>query len=139
MRNNFWLMLVLIIFLITLGTLVYYIRFKTSIAPRASGLTSTNVLSTFNSYVFASPVRAKANGDLIRITVFLLDEEGNGVFNNEVSLQTDSTLSINEIQSLTDDTGKAIFDISSPMVGSYIVKAMVGNIVLDQDVKVVFD
>lgn len=138
--NYFWLILILIIFLLTLGILVYYIRFRVTLTPKASSLNTFNVVSISNSYLFASPIRAKTAGDLIRITVFLLDDEGNGLFDKKVSLRTlEGTLEIKEIQSLTDETGKAIFDITSALNGVYTLEAFTENIVLPQKVKVTFD
>ena len=138
--NYFLLILVLVIFLITLGALVYYVRFRTSIAPKASNFNSTNTVSLSNSYVFSSPIRAKANSDLIRITVFILDEEGNGIFDKKVSLRTASgELNIREIQSLTDETGKAVFDVASSVVGTYLIETFTEDAVLPQKIKVIFD
>ena len=136
----FWLILILIIFLLTLGILVYYIRFRTSITPKASTLNITSLVSISNSYVFASPIRAKASGDLIRITIFLLDDEGNGIFDKKVNLKVgEGNIEIKEVQSLTDETGKAVFDITSDTVGLYTIEAFTNELVLPQKVKVTFD
>ena len=61
---TFGFLLFLVIFLLTLGVLVYYIRFATAITPKASSFNTVNTVSITNSYIFASPVRAKANGRL---------------------------------------------------------------------------
>ena len=138
--NLFILFVILIIFLVTLGILVYYIRFSTNLAPKASSYYTTNTVSISNSYVFASPVRATAGGDLIRITVFILDEEGNGVIDKKVLLQSSgSSVEIKEVQSLTDETGRAVFDLSSVVAGNFEVSAVTDNITLPQKIKVVFD
>ncbi|EKE04990.1 MAG: hypothetical protein ACD_19C00426G0012 [uncultured bacterium] len=140
MRRYLWLIIILIIFLITLGVLVYYIRFTTSIAPKASSFNTTSQISISNSYVFASPVRAKANGDLIRVTVFLLDDEGNGIFDKKVSLKSiEGIVDIKEVQSLTDETGKAIFDVASAIIGAFNLEASTSEKVLPQRVKVTYD
>ena len=140
-RSNYLiLVIILIIFLITLGILVYYIRFQTSIAPKASSQYTTNQLSISNSYVFASPVRAAAGGDLIRVTVFVLDDEGNGLYDKKVELKTsDERLVIKEIQAMTDETGKAIFDLNSDQKANFTVQVLASGIVLPQSLKVVFD
>lgn len=145
--NYLILVIILIIFLITLGILVYYVRFQTSIAPRASSQNATNQLSLSNSYVFASPVRAAAGGDLIRVTVFILDDEGNGLYDKKVELRTssesltteNSALEIKDIQAMTDETGKAIFDLSSGQTGNFTIEVLANGIVLPQSLKVVFD
>lgn len=138
--NYLVLVIILLIFIITLGILVYYIRFKTTITPKASSYSTLNAVSISNSYVFASPVRATAKGDLIRVTVFVLDGEGNGLYDKKVILKSNNqNLIIKEVQSLTDETGKALFDISSEVVNTYDLEAYVDDIVLPQSLKVVFD
>ena len=138
--NYLILVIILFIFLITLSILVYYVRFQTSIAPKASSQYTTNQLSISNSYVFASPVRASAGGDLIRVTVFILDDQGNGLYDKKVELQTsDERLVIKEIQAMTDETGKAIFDLNSNQTSNFTIEVLVNGIALPQTLKVVFD
>lgn len=129
------LILVIILFL-----LIYFIKNRTYITPKASTLNSASIVSISNSYIFSSPVRAKINGENIRITVFLLDDKGLGVFDKKVILSSlDGSINIKDIQSLTDETGKAIFDISSNLGGTFFIEATVDGINLPQRVKVVFD
>lgn len=140
----FWLVIILIVFLLTLGILVYYVRFRTSISPSASSYNSTNLVSLSNSYVFASPVRAKASGDLVRVTVFLLDDEGNGIFDRKVGLrllneELLASTQIKDVQSLTDETGKAVFDVSASVTGTYNLEAFTDSETLPQKLKIVFD
>ncbi len=138
--NYLILIIILLIFILTLAILVYYIRFQTSIAPRASSLNISKSVSLTNSYVFASPVRAKAGGDLIRVTVFVLDNEGNGLFDQKVELMSnDNTVSFKEIQSLTDETGKALFDVSSDLAKSYTIFVSTNSVPLPQSLRVIFD
>ncbi|MDP2684302.1 MAG: Ig-like domain-containing protein [bacterium] len=140
MNRYFWLIIILIIFLITLGVLVYYIRFAVTIAPKASTFNTVNIVSISNSYVFASPVRAKASGDLIRVTVFLLDDEGRGIFDKKVSLRAlEGVLDIKDVQSLTDETGKAMFDLGSSVIGTFSLEAVTEKLVLPQKIKVIYD
>ena len=129
------------IFLIIILILsVYYIRQSVSIIPKAKNLNNTLVVSFSNSYVFASPVRAKINGESIRITVFVLDDRGFGIFDKKVTLgNNNEPITINNLQSLTDETGKAIFDISSTKTGIYFIEASVDGDILPQRVKIVFD
>ena len=138
--NYLLLVIILIIFLLTLSILLYYVRFKTTIAPRASSFNTAKSISVTNSYVFASPVRASARGDLIRVAVFVLDGEGNGLYDQKVSLKADSQdLIVKEVQSLTDETGKAIFDLSSDRTGTYSVETFANGIQLPQSLKVIYD
>ena len=127
-------MLVIILIIVLL-----FINQRTSIAPKAREVNTTSSVSITNSYVFASPVRAKANGDLIRVTVFVLDEKGLGVFDKKVTIREGSGLSVKEVQALTDEVGKAIFDISSTKTGVFYLEVEAGGIILPQRTKVVFD
>lgn len=138
--NYFWLIVILVIFLITLGVLVYYIRFAVSTTPKANNFNTVNVVSISNSYIFASPVRATAGGDLIRVTVFILDDEGNGLYDKKVTVKSNNQdLIIKEVQSLTDETGKAVFDVASNIAGVYTLEAFVEELVLPQKIKVTYD
>lgn len=139
-KNYLVLFIILIIFLVTLGFLVYFVRFKTDLTPSADTYNTTNPVSLSNSYIFASPVRAKAGGDLIRVTVFVLDSQGAGLFDKKVNLNTtDQTLEIKEIQSLTDETGKAVFDLGSQSKGVFSIETFVDGIPLSQNLRITFD
>lgn len=138
--NYFLFSMVILLLIIVLVLLVYSIRFQTSISPKANFIDTTRIVSIDNSYVFASPVRAKAGGDLIRITVFILDDYGNGVFDKKVNILSDNPeLTVNEIQSLTDETGKAFFDVKSDIVGIYNLSVFSDETEINQKIKVVFD
>ena len=105
---------------------------------------STYVLE--NSYLFASPLQAKAGDkntpadhhEQIRLTVFLLDGRGLGVANQTVTLQLPQNITITNQQEITDSTGKALFDITSSLAQSFYVTASVGGAKLPQKVRVVF-
>lgn len=138
-KNYIWPVVIILILLLIMGLVIYYLKFAVFLTPKADGPNLTNSISVNNSYIFASPVRASVDGDLIRVTVFLLDETGYGVFDKEVKLSnTNSSIVVNNVQSLTDDTGKAIFDISGKSAGTYFLEATVENITLPQRVKMVF-
>ncbi len=111
---------------------------------RASTSSSSYVLE--NSYLFASPLQAKA-GDIttpadhreqIRLTVFLLDGRGLGVANQIVSLQLPANITITNQQEITDSSGKAVFDITSSTAQTFYVTASVGTAKLPQKVRVIF-
>jgi len=96
--------------------------------------------------VFASPVISKAGGmDRIRITVFVLDDTGKGVLGKKVDLnckdkalcQT-AAVTFSSVQSNTDNTGQAIFDLSAQSSGSFELQASVGSQPIPQTVTVVF-
>lgn len=63
-----------------------------------------------------------------------------GLFDKEVTLGNDNEpIAINKLQTLTDDTGKAVFDISSTKTGVFYIEALVDGVSLPQTVKVTFD
>ncbi|KKP46290.1 MAG: hypothetical protein UR39_C0012G0012 [Candidatus Woesebacteria bacterium GW2011_GWA1_33_30] len=134
MRSIFIIFVLILILIVSL----VFIKNKTSVVPEAKSPNLASI-SISNSYVFASPVRARASGDLIRITVFILDNDGFGIADKTVNLIADTKINVENIQSLTDDTGKAIFDISSKNTGAFLIEAVVGNQNLPQKVKVVYD
>lgn len=89
--------------------------------------------SVDNSYVFISPLRAPANNrEKIRLTVFLLDNQGLGVMGKSVVLAIDPKLNIENVQSVTDQTGKAVFDISSSARREYYLDVKVDDKLLNQ-------
>lgn len=139
--NKIVLPLIIVILLtVILGLLLLFIKNRTSVFPKADSLNSTAIVSLDNSYIFASPVRAKVGGENIRITVFLLDDKGLGIFNKKVGLgNLDDQVNITDMQSLTDETGKAIFDVNSNTKGVFFIEAAVDGVRLPQRVKVVFD
>jgi len=93
-----------------------------------------------NSYVFVSPLKAAANNlDKIRVTVFILNNQGLGVLGKTVELGSDPSLSIETTQALTDNYGKALFDISSNKVGEYYLEVKVDQTVLPQKAHLTFD
>lgn len=113
---------------------------RTSTSSRASSGGVGGVFSVENSYLFASPVKASANGtSIIRVTVFVLDNQGLGVANQKVSLNVNGAISVNQTQPMTDQLGKAIFDVTSINPGNYTLTALVSDTVLPQQVSVVFE
>ena len=129
--------LLLVLFLL-LG--LYIVGKRTSIRPSAKGSGSGSFVSLENSYIFASPLRATVGGDLIRVTLFLLDEQGRGVADKKIVLgNNERALEISDVQNLTDENGKAIFDVGSTIAGTYFLQALADGQLLPQKVKIVFD
>jgi len=107
-------------------------------SPKATSSNQNN-LNVQNSYLFASPLTAKADGnEKIRLTIFLLDNRGIGVPQKKVDLSLPSAVHTIDTQSTTDDVGKAVFDAYSSTVGSFEINAQVGNTRLPQKVKITF-
>ncbi len=109
----------------------------TGLFSRAS---QTNNLSQLeNSYLFASPLQAKADGqEKIRINVFILDGKGLGISNQTISLKVSPYINIENIQPITDSYGKAVFDLTSSSVGQHSISAQIGSQTLPQPVKISF-
>ena len=100
---------------------------------------SSSLVTLENSYLFASPIQAKADGqEKIRVTVFILDGRGLGVSNRTVTLNLPQHFINTHVQSITDESGKAIFDISSATQGTYNISALADNKELPQKLRVVF-
>jgi hypothetical protein len=101
--------------------------------------TSSNSVTLENSYLFASPVQAQADGqEKIRVSVFLLDGRGLGISNKTVSLSLPSKITSIQIQPITDESGKAIFDLLSNTQGTFNISATVNNQEIPQKLKIVF-
>lgn len=136
MKSNKYLFIIAFLSLALLASLFLVVR-TTTIYNRAATSSSTVVLE--NSYLFASPLQAKGDSqENIRLTVFLLDGRGLGVANQTVKLDLPKTISITNQQEITDSTGKAIFDIVSPISQTINVSASTGQNKLPQKVKIVF-
>lgn len=143
MKSIKYLLIIAFLSLSLIATLFLVSR-TTIFQKRASSSSSSYVLE--NSYLFASPLQAKA-GDIslpsdhreqIRLTVFLLDGRGLGVGNQTISLQLPPNVTITNQQEITDSSGKAIFDITSSTNQTFYITASVGGSKLPQKVRVVF-
>jgi hypothetical protein len=135
--NNKSLILIVFLILTLLASLVLIFR-TTSFFGKAT-TTNTASVALENSYLFASPLQAKADGkEQIRITVFILDGRGLGISGQTVTLLTPQTITIQAPLSTTDDTGKITFDLSSPVVSKIDVQAKIGSNILPQKVHIIF-
>ena len=131
--------LFIILFLsIALIASVFLVLRTTIFVKKASTVNQSSIVLE-NSYLFASPLQAKSdNKEKVRLTVFILDGRGLGVPNQTIDLSTSPKISITEVQNITDDSGKAIFDLSSNTPGRFDVAAKTKNGTVPQQVKVVF-
>lgn len=95
--------------------------------------------SVANSYLFVTPLRAKANNDeKIRITVFILNNQGLGVPGKSVKIGLDPLLDIQIIQGITDDYGKAVYDVKSQKSGEYYLEVEIEGKKLPQQARLSF-
>jgi len=119
-------LMILIGFSVVFG--LYEVKFFSSRASIASSSFSVD-----NSYVFITPLTAGANGqEKIRLTVFVLNNQGIGVLGKKVFISPDPALSIETIQGLTDNYGKAYFNIASNKAGEYYLEVKVDDTALNQ-------
>jgi len=131
-------LLTIVILLFSLIAVIYLVLRPAVLTGRASG-TSSNTITLENSYLFASPLQAKADGkEKIRITVFLLDGRGMGVSNQEIELIRSQSVNIIEIQPISDDSGKSVFDLTSTTPGKFEITAKVNSKEIPQKIKVTF-
>ncbi len=97
------------------------------------------ILSRENSYLFASPIAAIADGtSVVRITVYILNSQGLGIPGQKITLTTSKPLTIGQTQPVTDTFGRAIFDLTSSTRGDYTISAEVANVSLPQTVSILF-
>lgn len=112
---------------------------QTAIFSGRANSNSSRIPVKENSYLFASPIQAKADSkEKIRITVFLLDSNGLGVSQQNVKLNTSSQIIIDPIQPTTDEFGKAVFDLSSSIPGKFQLSASTSTLTLSQKINVLF-
>lgn len=130
--------LLLILLFLGLVTGVLLVTQTTIFKSQASN-TDTHQPVKENSYIFASPVQAKADGkEKIRITVFILDSQGLGVSKQNVTIKAPSSAQVETIQNTTDDLGKATFNISSSTLGKVEISASTPSINLSQKISLIF-
>jgi len=135
--SRFLVVLLIIFLLFGLGYSVYLVSRQTRVKSRAA---TTGNVELNNSYLFASPLRAKAGtGEKIRVTVFILDSEGRGVGGKRVTLGINESLAVEPVQPITDDLGRAVFDLSSVSRNLYLIEASVDGAIIPQRVNVTFD
>jgi hypothetical protein len=139
------IILVLLMLFSTLGVSVYFVKQQTQTQSRASDSTANSQnrnpgqVKLENSYLFASPLQAQAgNGEKIRVTVFLLDDQGRGVPDKTVVLKEDPNLIIVAVDQTTDTLGKAVFDVSARVPGEYFAEGSVDNQLIPQKVTLGF-
>ena len=135
--NKFVFFLILIIVILILFAGFFWLYETKFMIGRAS--VSKASFSIDNSYLFVSPLRAKANDkEKIRVTVFVLNNQGLGVMGKNVSLSNNPGLTIDNIQSITDGFGKAVFDVKASVEGEYFINVSIDESSLKQEAKMSF-
>jgi len=128
----------IIIILLTLALfLLVYLTFKSNLFFKQKTTQAPNPPSLQNSYLFASPLKAKADlQEKIRVTVILLNNQGLGIKDQKVQLNLDNNLHSEAVQELTDDSGTVIFDLSSSATGEFKISATVASYTLPQQLTI---
>jgi len=72
------------------------------------------------------------------VTVFVLNNQGLGVFGRRVSLSPDTHITQESIQGLTDALGKAVFDLRASKSGNYFLDVKVDDTLLPQKARLNF-
>jgi len=131
---------IIIIILLGLALLLTLVLItQTTIFNSRASNTNSHLPVKENSYLFASPIQAKADGlEKIRVTVFLLDSNGLGVSQQSVTLKVPSALQIETLQGITDDLGKATFNLFSSTPGKFEISASTSTLNLTQKINLLF-
>ncbi|MFA6532533.1 MAG: hypothetical protein WCT22_00870 [Patescibacteria group bacterium] len=131
----FFVVLLLILFSFVAIFGLYEVKFFNTRAD-----VSQSSFSIDNSYIFSTPSQARANGqEKIRLTVFILNNQGLGVLGKKVLIETNSSLTIDTIQGSTDNYGKAYFDISATKPAQYFLEVKIDDKALNQKAQLVFN
>jgi hypothetical protein len=131
--------IILITFLILGLAGALFIVTQTTIFKSRASNTNDHLPVKENSYLFASPIQAKADGkEKVRITVFLLDSQGLGVSKQLITLKTPSAIEVETLQGLTDDLGRATFNLSSSVPGKFEISASAPTLNLSQKINLLF-
>ncbi|MEK7597784.1 MAG: hypothetical protein AAB441_04030 [Patescibacteria group bacterium] len=135
-RSILFFIILLIVIVSFIGAFgLYEVKFFTSRANVSRGSFSID-----NSYIFSTPSQARANGqEKIRLTVFILNNQGLGVMGKKIFIGTDPSLNIETIQGLTDNYGKAYFDISSTKPAEYFLEIKADDTALKSKAHLVFN
>ncbi len=138
-RHNLLIALGIGLSIITVLISFILVRQRVSFFSSARTPSSQVMVSTDNSYIFVSPISAFADGiSIIRVTVFMLSNQGLGVAGQTVKLKISGPLTVNQVKPTTDDYGRAIFDVTANTPGNYTLSAGTGDLTLSQTVSIAF-
>lgn len=133
-----FLLSAILFFLVLISFSLFFFFYETQFFGSRASMTRVDI-SADNSYVFTNPLKAQADGkEKIRVTVFILNSQGLGVLGKNVSIGLDSHLILDAVQSATDQSGKALFDISSSTPGEYYLEVSVDEFKLPQKTRLTF-
>lgn len=128
----------ILFFLVLIAFSLFFFLYEARFFGSRASVTRVDI-SAENSYVFSNPLKALSDGkEKIRVTVFVLNSQGLGVFGKKVSLSPHNQVIVEPVQPTTDSTGKAIFDYTSTMPGEFYLDVTVDDITLPQKVRLSF-
>jgi len=120
-RRSLMPVLIIAIILLLISGAVFLVHTQTFLRGETS---RAMIFSPANSYIFGSPLTAKANSqEKIKVSIFILNDQGLGVEGKTVELKTDAGVNVENSQPQTDSTGQAVFYLSSESAGRYQVQA----------------
>lgn len=138
-RHNLLIALGIGLSVITVLIAFFLARQRVSFFSSAQTSSSPVMVSGENSYIFVSPISAFADGiSTIRVTVFMLNNQGLGVAKQTVNLKTSDSLTVKQVEPKTDDYGRAIFDVISSTPGNYTLSAETAGLTLSHTVSISF-
>jgi hypothetical protein len=142
-RNPFLIIFILLLSIISLFFIAQ--RLVPRVIVYLTQAARSNKYSLSNSYVFGAPLSAPADGKTrVMVNAFVLNDEGRGVEDVTVELQvvpkegSTGTPQVNQVQPVTDNFGKAVFEVSSTSVGQYVATAVVDGMEIPQTVTLTF-
>lgn len=92
-----------------------------------------------NSYHFISPLKARANGnEKIRVSINVINSRGLALSGKKVNLSNDNNLKFEVVQSISDQLGKSIIDVTSNKIGIYNLNIVIDGVILRDKVVLTF-
>lgn len=114
MNRSLKILLFLLFTLVLISLMLFFFESGMRNNAQASGV------SIENTYCFASPLKARAGGaEKIRITCFLINEQGAGVSGKSFKLLVSQNLAIEYQQATSDALGKVVADVASQSPGQF--------------------
>lgn len=134
-----FLLSAILFFLILISFSIFFFFYETRFFGSRASMNQV-AISVDNSYVFVAPLVAKADGQQKqRVTVFVLNSQGLGVYAKKVNLTVNPSVLMTPVQPTTDQTGKAVFDYSSTLPGDYYLEVQIDEVTLPQKVHLSFN
>jgi hypothetical protein len=114
----------------------------TNVVPNAlvtlTRASSSGRVVVSGSYLLGERILAKADGkDINKVNVFLLDKNGKPVEGQTVELIGMNT-GVKQVNTLSDATGKIVFELTSTTEGQFRMNALYGGSELPQTIVVTF-